>query len=949
MEKLCAALEKGFVGLRLTGNTFWLEDADWDGFTRYEEAVNRVIGRYKILAICTYSLQRCNAVEMLDVVANHQFALIKRSGRWEMVESARHRKTEQALRESEEKLSALYNSMVEGVALHEIVYDNAGKPADYIVTDVNPSYEEITGLSRNGALGRRASELYGTGEAPYLDVYARVASSGGPESFETYFEPIKKHYAISVFSSGPGRFATVFSDITKRKRIDEALLEKQEELEVQAEELEAQNEDLRANNEELAEATRKLQESEEKYRILTENTPGVIQRFDRNLRISYISPRVEDETGIPPEKFIGRTNEELGMPLELCTIWNELFHKVEASKKMQQLVFDFPGPKGAKTYLLRVIPELAPDGSVESYLGISTDITEQKQAEEALRESEERLSFVLENCHIGAWDMGIADHNTIRSPEHDRVYGYDGMLPEWTYEMFLEHVVPEDRARVDATYQDAIKNQSSWSLEFRIRRPDGQVRWIWAIGGHKHDADGAVRRVAGIVQDITERKRTEEALRRAKDELDSRVRERTAELSDAKEELECANEELRIQIEEHEQTEKELQKAKDAAEAAAEAKAAFLANMSHELRTPMNAVIGFSSHLMDDSLTPEQREYIDGIRRGGEALLAIISDILEFSRADQKRLELEHQPFSLRGCMDESLDMVAVQADKKGLKLASTIKYGTSDTIMGDHGRLRQVLVNLLNNAVKFTDTGEVTISVSSTAVAKGGCEFHFEVRDTGIGIPGDKLEQLFLPFTQLERTISLKRDGVGLGLSISKRLVELMGGRIWAESTPGQGTAFRFTIQTEAVHQDRLPDARKRPKAAAFESMSVQNPFKILVAEDNPSNQRVLVEMLRRMGYRVDAVADGKEVLQSLERQNYDLILMDVRMPEMDGITATRFIRQLQPERKTKIIAVTAYALEEDREVCLKAGMDGYIAKPVKMNELADILVKCRVQREAA
>ena len=269
VDKLNKAQEQGYEGLRLTGNTFWLEKADWDDFTRYEETVNDVIGQYPMLAICTYSLQKCSAMEIIDVVANHQFALIKRSGRWEIIESTQHKKMEQALRESEGKLSALYTSMVEGVALHEVVYDGAGNPADYIITDVNPSFEKITGLSREDILGKRASALYGADEPPYLGVYARVASSGKPESFETYFGPMKKYFSISVFSSARGKFATVFSDITERKLMENALREQREELEVQAEELEAQNVELRAGNVDLAETIRKLQESEAGFVVYT--------------------------------------------------------------------------------------------------------------------------------------------------------------------------------------------------------------------------------------------------------------------------------------------------------------------------------------------------------------------------------------------------------------------------------------------------------------------------------------------------------------------------------------------------------------------------------------------------------------------------------------------------------------------------------------------------------
>ena len=248
-------------------------------------------------------------------------------------------------------------------------------------------------------------------------------------------------------------------------------------------------------------------------------------------------------------------------------------------------------------------------------------------------------------------------------------------------------------------------------------------------------------------------------LLKARDDLELKVQERTAELREALE----------------------------AAEESVKAKAAFLANMSHELRTPMNAVIGFSSLLLDDNLTKDQREYIEGIRKGGEALLAIINDILEFSRAEKDKIELEHQPFSLKHLIDESLDMVATQASKKGLNLSETINYGTPDTIIGDHGRLRQILVNLLTNAVKFTDNGDVSVSVSSKAVEGDRHQIFFKVKDTGIGIPQDKMNEIFEPFVQVERTLSRKRDGVGLGLAITKNLVELMGGTIWVESIPAR------------------------------------------------------------------------------------------------------------------------------------------------------------------
>ncbi len=378
--------------------------------------------------------------------------------------------------------------------------------------------------------------------------------------------------------------------------------------------------------------------------------------------------------------------------------------------------------------------------------------------------------------------------------------------------------------------------------------------------------------------------------------------------------------------------------AKDAAEAATNAKAAFLANMSHELRTPMNAVIGFTSLLLDEPMNSEQKDFVEGIREGGEALLAVINDILDFSRME-KEMELELQPFSLKQCINESLDLVAVQASDKCLNLSSTIKYGTPDTIIGDHGRLRQILVNLLVNAIKFTDAGDVSLTVSSTPNDKGR-QILFEVKDTGIGILQDKIKEIFEPFNQVESTISHKRDGVGLGLAISRQLVKMMGGKIWAESVPGQGSTFSFTIQTAAIPAKRA-DLGVTKKDASIEKSPKRKSLRLLVAEDNPSNQKVLVEMLKRMGYKPDVAADGGEVLQALERQDYDLVLMDIRMPEMDGITATREIRKIWPENGPKIVAITAFALKGDREKCLEAGMDDYISKPVQKKALEAVLKK--------
>jgi signal transduction histidine kinase/ActR/RegA family two-component response regulator len=426
-------------------------------------------------------------------------------------------------------------------------------------------------------------------------------------------------------------------------------------------------------------------------------------------------------------------------------------------------------------------------------------------------------------------------------------------------------------------------------------------------------------------------KRAESEVRRLNEDLENRVVERTAQ-------LESINIELQKEIQDRKRAEEDLLKSKDAAEAATIAKSEFLANMSHEIRTPMNAVIGLTGLLQRTDLTREQQDFVETIRISGNALLSIINDILDFSKIDNGKMELEIQSFDITGSVEDAIDLVASIASEKGLTIDYDINNSTPKTIVGDPTRLRQVLANLLSNAVKFTHSGEVNISVSSKNLEGDRYEIHFAVSDTGIGIPEDKMSHLFQSFSQVEPSTTRRYGGTGLGLAISKRLVELMGGRIWAESLPGKGSVFHFTILAK---ESTLRPVTSRESAPLIDS-KVQNDrnraLRILVAEDNIINQKVILKMLKKLNYGADVAANGLEVLAALERQPYDVVLMDIQMPEMDGLDAARKIREKWPEWP-KIIAITAYAMQGDREKCIASGMNDYITKPVNLEELRAVL----------
>ena len=550
-------------------------------------------------------------------------------------------------------------------------------------------------------------------------------------------------------------------------------------------------------------------------------------------------------------------------------------HERYSNTEAPEIALRIVRPDGEVRHVLaRNNTEFSESGELIARYGTLIDVTEIKQAEAAARESEQRYRFLADHAPDMITRTTLLGEIVYVSPSSQRVFGYS---PEEMSALSARDMVhPDDYDRIIASIDYLIESrtrQRAEPLVYRARHKDGHWIWIEANPTLIFDSEGNPVEFIDIVRDVTQTKKFEA----------------------------------------------ELQEARWRAESAAAAKTAFVANMSHELRTPLTSIIGFS-HLMGErrDIPAEARHYARRITDASEALLAIINDVLDFSKLDAGQVKLEITPLNVEKLVDEAIGLVSLQAEAKGLALVTDFDAATPSMVLGDLARMRQVLINFLSNAVKFTERGSITVTTRF-----GDGRLKISVRDTGAGIAPEALPQLFERFSQADISINRTYGGTGLGLAISKGIVELMGGTIGVDTAPGAGATFWFEVPAEETE----PVVSERSEAAA----APEDGLRILLVDDTMVNRELVKVMLSPLGYAIVEAAGGAEAIAAAEAEAFDLILMDVRMPRIDGLDATRAIRSTDgPNRQTPILALTADVDPSAARACLAAGMNDVIAKPI-------------------
>ncbi len=530
------------------------------------------------------------------------------------------------------------------------------------------------------------------------------------------------------------------------------------------------------------------------------------------------------------------------------------------------------------------------------------DNSEVKEAQRILQRSRENLMAFVENTGETVFSLDAMGKITVINSRYQELFLLNKSV--WLSEgmSYEDQLLPEERMAFKERFRSVLQGKEvNYREDFTDSR--GEIRVYEAFLYPVKDEDGLITGMTYSGRDITERLKQEEALRDARDK----------------------------------------------AEQATQAKSEFLAVMSHEIRTPLNGLIGISELLNNTELTGQQKEFVDIIRLSGEALLQVISDILDFSKIEANKMQLEIAPFHVDEAVKETITILSGKAREKGVALRMEREEGLPLYILGDKARLRQILMNLVGNSIKFTEQGSVIIQLANGGEKEGRNLIKFAVSDTGIGIEPAQAEQLFTAFTQADPSTYRKYGGTGLGLTICKTLVNLMGGDIWVESRMGEGSTFYFTIQADAVSDAAAEEVRmqeevkqKIPLGDQHNDFALHYPARILLADDNDINRLLARKLFERLGYTIESVGDGREAYEQVKEKEFDIVFMDMQMPEWDGIQATKKIRsEADSMHQPVIIAMTAFAGKEDKDACKEAGMDDYISKPVTLDDIEQMLLK--------